>query len=144
LAPEPRADGVASRERESGYPDRESDWDEPPRRRPAPRYEDEDEEYGDRPRRRRRRRADLAEHRGNLILALGIASLAVCALIGPAAWILGHNDLKEMRAGRMDPEGESNTRIGMILGMVATILSLVGVLLICVLCGGIIVAPGAR
>jgi hypothetical protein len=38
---------------------------------------------------------------------------------------MGNNDLKEIRAGRMDPEGEQMTNIGRILGMIATILNIV-------------------
>jgi predicted Zn finger-like uncharacterized protein len=80
----------------------------------------------------------LAPHRGTLILVLGIVALAgnllglPTALIGPVAWILGNNDMKEMREGRMDPSGESNTNIGRILGMIATILLILGLVLFCV------------
>jgi len=52
-------------------------------------------------------------------------------ILGPIAWIMGNNDLKGIRAGQMDPEGESLTNIGRILGMVATILTIVAVVLIC-------------
>jgi hypothetical protein len=38
---------------------------------------------------------------------------------GIAAWVMGASDLSEIRAGRMDPSGESTTRVGMILGMVS-------------------------
>jgi hypothetical protein len=40
---------------------------------------------------------------------------------GIVAWVLGYQDLKAMRAGRMDPSGDSTTRAGMILGMVVTL-----------------------
>jgi hypothetical protein len=122
-----------------------------PRRRSASSREDEDE---DRPRRRGRRHDDeededdrprrsrrhLEPHRGSLILALGIASLFTMPLIlGPLAWVLGNHDIAEIRAGRMDPEGESNTNTGRIIGMVMTILSLIGVLIACLIGGLIIV-----
>src|SRR5262249_44770268 len=89
-----------------------------------------------RPRRRRRRRY-LAPHRGSLIMALGIISLFTLPLVlGPIAWIMGSNDLEEMRRGRMDPEGESNTNTGRICGMIGTILGgsirVLGVLFFCV------------
>jgi predicted Zn finger-like uncharacterized protein len=86
--------------------------------------EDEDEE---RPR-RRRSRASMQPHRGTLILVLGILSLVVFAPLGIVAWVLGNNDLKEMRAGRMDPEGEGQTNAGRICGMIGTILMGVGLL----------------
>jgi predicted Zn finger-like uncharacterized protein len=115
-------------------PERERDEDERPRRRSA-RREDEDEEgprrparwrdeYDDededRPRRRRRR---LQDHRGAMILTFGIVSFFFMPLIfGPLAWILGSQDLKEIRAGRMDPEGQSATETGRLCGMIATLL----------------------
>ncbi len=75
---------------------------------------------------RRRWRRDLKPHRGSTILTLGILSLVFAGFIlGPIAWIMGNNDLAEMREGIMDAEGESNTNTGRILGMVATILYLV-------------------
>jgi hypothetical protein len=46
---------------------------------------------------------------------------------------MGNNDLKEMRAGRMDPEGESNTNVGRICGMISTILHIVGLVVGCLL-----------
>jgi hypothetical protein len=85
-----------------------------------------DDEPGDddRPRRRRRRRY-LQPHRGTLILVLGILSLVACGLLGPFAWVMGNNDLTEMRAGRMDPEGEGMTNAGRICGIISTILMVV-------------------
>ena len=75
----------------------------------------------------------MKPHRGVLILILGILAFVTGFgfVFGPIAWIMGNNDLKEIRAGRMDPEGESLTNIGRILGMVATILTIVAVVLVC-------------
>ena len=103
--------------------------DEPPERRVSRRDADEDldddDDRGER-RSRRRSRRNLAPHRGTLILVLGILSLAGAGIFtGIPAWIMGNNDLKEIRAGRMDPEGESQTNIGKILGMVSCILTAV-------------------
>jgi hypothetical protein len=103
--------------------------DEEPRRRRRPddyhdRYDDYDEYEEDRYRRRRRR--DLMPHRGSTILTLGILSLVICGLLGPIAWVMGNTDLADMRAGRMDPEGEATTNAGRICGMIASILLIVG------------------
>jgi uncharacterized Zn finger protein (UPF0148 family) len=85
--------------------------------------EDDDEDDDDRPR-KRRRRGYLKEHRGNIVLILGI--LGIVGVGAPVtsiiAWVMGNNDLKEIRAGRMDPAGEGTTNTGRILGMIATIL----------------------
>jgi len=67
----------------------------------------------------------MKPHRGVLILVLGIIGLVACQILGPIAWLMGNADLKEMKAGRMDPEGESMTNIGRILGIVATVLLVV-------------------
>jgi predicted Zn finger-like uncharacterized protein len=109
---------------------------ESPRRPRPPQRDDDDDDFDrDRPRpsrRSSRSRSDYAPHRGTLILILGVLSLTGAGLFtGIPAWIMGNHDMAEIRAGRMDPEGESNTNIGRILGMVSTILGLVG----CV-CGG--------
>lgn len=99
--------------------------------RGEPGYEERYESYedaGHMERPVRRRRADLQPHRGTLILVLGILSLVVLhVILGPIAWIMGNNDLREMRAGRMDPEGESNTNAGRICGIIGTSLGLVGI-----------------
>jgi hypothetical protein len=109
---------------------------EPPRRRePRPRarddYDDYDDEYDDRPRRRRR---DMVPHRGATVLTLGILSLVICGpILGPIAWIMGNQDLTEIRAGRMDPEGEGTTNAGRICGMIGTLLSIVIILVYCLI-----------
>lgn len=73
-------------------------------------------------------RADLQPHRGQTILVLGILSLFMAHFIlGPMAWIMGRNDLKEMDAGRMDPSGRDNTKTGTVCGMISTILAMVSV-----------------
>ena len=77
------------------------------------------------------RRRDLTPHRGATILTLGILSIVLsCIIIGPMAWVMGNNDLAEIRAGRMDPEGEGLTRAGQICGIIGTVF---GVLFCCYL-----------
>jgi hypothetical protein len=134
--PPPRAEEEEEREREERRPRRSARDD---------RYErddrDDDDDYDDRPRRRRRRR-DYAPHRGTMILVFGILSLVgvVPIVFGPMAWIMGNQDMQEIRAGRMDPEGESSTSAGRVCGMIATILWLVVVgvcsLLFCISLAG--------
>jgi hypothetical protein len=104
----------------------------------------DDDDYRGRSRVRRRRRHDYEPHRSGLILGLGIASLCVIALggigvviglvLGPIAWTMGSADLAAIRAGRMDPEGESQTSTGRMCGMIATIVHGVLVLLTLVFC----------
>ena len=72
----------------------------------------------------------MKPHRGALILAFGILGLVVCQLFGVAAWVMADNDLKEMRRGYMDPTGRDLTNVGRILGMVATALMAIPVLIL--------------
>jgi hypothetical protein len=108
----------------------QDDWDdnEAPRR-PARdrrrRFEDDDEDDYDIRRNRR-----LEPHRGAAILTFGILGLVCCGpIFGPIAWIMGTNDLKSMADGRMDNSGEGITRAGQIVGIVSTILSVIGIAL---------------
>jgi hypothetical protein len=116
---------------EEEYEREEEEERRPARRRSVAR--DDDEDFDDRPRRRRRRR-DYVPHRGTMILVFGILSVVgiVSPVFGPLAWIMGNQDLAEIRAGRMDPEGEGSTNAGRICGIIGTILSIVG-LVCCVL-----------
>lgn len=75
----------------------------------------------------------MKPHRGTLILVLGILGLVVCGPLGIAAWIMGSGDLKEMDAGTMDPSGRGNTNAGKICGIIATVLTILGVLIFGVL-----------
>lgn len=111
-------------------------------RRPRPardRYQDDyglDDEFGQR---RSPRGHGTAPHRGPVILTLGILALAglvICLpslILGPIAWAMGNNDLSLMRAGRMDREGEGATTGGHTCGMVATILGVIGIVLLCMM-----------
>jgi len=71
----------------------------------------------------------LAPHRGVMILVFGILGLVVCIIFGILAWIFGNADIAEMDAGRMDPTGRGMTSAGRVLGMVACILAIVGVVI---------------
>jgi hypothetical protein len=65
-----------------------------------------------------RRPPRLAPHRGPLLLVLGILSLVAAPwVLAPIAWILARRDLKEMAAGRMDPAGQGQTRLGLWLSV---------------------------
>ena len=72
----------------------------------------------------------MKPHRGAVILAFGILGFAVCQLFGIAAWVMANNDLKEMRSGYMDPSGRDLTIAGRILGMVATALMAISVVIL--------------
>jgi len=74
----------------------------------------------------------MKPHRSGLILGLGIASNVLCFLCLPCslavavpAWVMGQNDLREMKFGQMDPSGEGVTRTGWILAIVNVALTVI-------------------
>ena len=77
-----------------------------------PRRRYEDDEYDDRP----------EPHRGQTILILGVVAIALVHPLGPFVWWMGATDLRKMRDGVMDRRGEDETRIGYVLGIIATCL----------------------
>jgi hypothetical protein len=95
----------------------EFDWSRPddPNDRPARRV---DRRYNEPPDRY------SVPHRGGLVVTLGILSIFICIvgfILGIMAWVMGANDLTEIRAGRMDRSGESTTQAGMVCGILGTI-----------------------
>jgi hypothetical protein len=52
-----------------------------------------------------------------------------CPIFGLFAWTMGSADLREMRLGRMDPSGMGLTQAGQIIGMIHSILVIVGVVI---------------
>ena len=63
---------------------------------------------------------NVQPHRGGLVLTLGILGIVfnVCCIPGILAWIFGASDLKQMKAGTMDRQGEGMTKAGYIMGIV--------------------------
>jgi hypothetical protein len=89
--------------------------------------------------------AGLRPHRGVMLLVFGILSFVICFIFGICAWVMGNADLREMDAGRMDPEGRGLTTAGKILGMISVILTCVvlGIYLVLFVLIGIGAAAGA-
>ena len=56
---------------------------------------------------------------------MGILSWVLCFILGIIAWSMGNSDLREIKAGRMDPAGKGSTEAGRILGMIHVILCIV-------------------
>ena len=76
--------------------------------------------------------------RGGLILALGIIAIAMLGpFTGIPAWVMGHADLKKIRAGAIALSAKGITTTGMVLGIVGTFCS-VGFIIIL----GIAIAVG--
>ncbi|MGZ4961342.1 MAG: DUF4190 domain-containing protein [Limisphaerales bacterium] len=89
----------------------------------------------------------MKPHRGTLVLVLGILGLVLCGPLGIAAWVMGNGDIKQMDAGTMDPSGRGTTNAGRICGIIATILTIIAVviaLLIIVFGAGSAIMSGSR
>ena len=87
----------------------------------------------------------MKPHRGSLILVLGILSLVLCGIFTAIpAWIMGNSDLKAMAAGTMDPSGRSLTNAGKICGMISTILTILGLVVVVILMALGIALPLSR
>jgi len=71
-----------------------------------------------------------------MILVFGILSWVVCIIFGIIAWTMGNSDLREIDAGRMDPEGRSLTQAGKIIGMIHVIVALAAIAIVVVVFGG--------
>jgi hypothetical protein len=81
-------------------------------------------------------RRDLEPHRGTMVLVFGILSLVLplaCGVpgfiigigLGITGAIMGTRDVSRMRKGLVDPDGESQTRVGQILSFVGLGMSVV-------------------
>jgi hypothetical protein len=136
IAPVPRPKPESPTSKPPAREQKKRDDDDDQSRRKRRDFDDDDADHDDRPRRRRGPR--YAPHRGGMILAFGIIGLVggfiiyLPAIFGLLAWIMGNSDLREMREGRMDPEGESMTNVGRILGIITVVLTVVGTLIGCV------------
>jgi ABC-type Fe3+ transport system permease subunit len=60
------------------------------------------------------------------ILVLGILGLICCAPLGIAAWIMGNKELEAIDAGLRNPENRGTANAGRIIGIVATVLLALG------------------
>ena len=66
----------------------------------------------------------IIPHQGPVILLFGIMGIIMCMPYGILAWVWGHHDLKQMRAGLMNRSGERLTQAGMICGVISVLLPL--------------------
>jgi len=60
------------------------------------------------------------------ILVLGIIGIVLCQLLGPVAWVMGNSELRAIDAGKRAPENRGTANAGRILGIIATVLMIIG------------------
>ncbi|MBS1515496.1 MAG: DUF4190 domain-containing protein [Bacteroidetes bacterium] len=72
---------------------------------------------------------DKASSNAIIILVMGIASIVFCGcLLGIPAWIMGKNEIAKINSGESAEAGRGFAKAGMWLGIIATILSVLGTL----------------
>jgi len=76
-------------------------------------------------------RAYPEESQATTILVLGILSFVCsCFPLGIAAWVLGNGELQAIDAGMRNPANRGTANAGRIIGIVATVLGLIGFVLV--------------
>ncbi|MGC4110673.1 MAG: DUF4190 domain-containing protein [Nocardioides sp.] len=63
------------------------------------------------------------------VLVLGILGIVVCGLVGPFAWSMGNGVVREIDASGGQWGGRTEANVGRVLGIVATCLLVLSVLL---------------
>jgi hypothetical protein len=62
-------------------------------------------------------------------LVLGILGIAICGVVAPFAWSIGHSSLREIDASGGALGGRGKAQAGYILGIVGTVLLIISVAL---------------
>jgi hypothetical protein len=81
---------------------------------------------------------------GSTILVLGILSLVICGLLGPVAWIMGNNALKELNYEGVDQSDRGLVVAGRICGIVATALMIAAIFIWCLVAGTIFTSKTSK
>jgi uncharacterized membrane protein YjgN (DUF898 family) len=75
--------------------------------------------------------APVQDHpRATLVLILGILSFVICSLLGPFAWVMGRRAVREIDESGGALGGRTQAQVGYIIGMVVTILMIIGVVVV--------------
>ncbi len=64
------------------------------------------------------------------VLVLGILSLVLCQILGPIAWVMGNKELAGIDAGSRPPQNRGTAQAGRILGIISTVLMIIGIALL--------------
>jgi uncharacterized membrane protein len=72
----------------------------------------------------------IAHPRATSILVTGILGITIIPFLGPVAWALGRSALREIDAEPTRYTNRSVVQVGMILGVISTVVLIVGLVLI--------------
>ncbi|HEY5890697.1 MAG TPA: DUF4190 domain-containing protein [Acidimicrobiia bacterium] len=71
------------------------------------------------------------ESQATTILVIGILSLVCsCFPLGIAAWIMGNKEIAAIDAGMRNPQNRQTANAGRIIGIIATVLGSIGIILL--------------
>ncbi len=69
------------------------------------------------------------DSQATVALVLGILGLVICNILAPFAWVIGNNEVNAIDAGRRNPSNRGMAQAGKILGIIGTVLLIIGVLI---------------
>ena len=73
--------------------------------------------------------------RATIAVVLGVLGIVCCGLLAPAAWYLASEELKAIDAGRLSEANRGMAQVAKILGIIGSILLVIGLLWILFLGG---------
>lgn len=76
--------------------------------------------------------------RGTTVLVLGILSVVLAPVVGPFAWVMGRRALSEADAAPSPPVNRSALQAGMVLGIIGTVLMILGSLWVVAVMGFVV------
>jgi hypothetical protein len=79
--------------------------------------------------------------KATLAVVLGVLGIICCGLLAPAAWYLASEELKAINAGRLSEANRGMAQVAKILGIIGTILLVIGLLWV-VFFGGMAILGG--
>ena len=72
------------------------------------------------------------DHNGVTIMVLGIVGFFCFGIVlGPVAWAMGASELKAIKRGEVNPDGQGMVTAGYVLGIIVTCMHLLGLLFYC-------------
>lgn len=74
-------------------------------------------------------------------LVLSIIGLVCCQVLGIVGWVMGNNELEAIKAGKRNPANEGTANAARIIGIVATVILGIGILLALLAVAGLMAIP---
>jgi TRAP-type C4-dicarboxylate transport system permease small subunit len=66
--------------------------------------------------------------KATIAVVVGVLGIVCCGLLAPVAWYLGNEEIKAIDAGRLSETNRGMAQVGKILGIIGSILLVLGLL----------------